>query len=366
MRSSKTLRKGFFTLTTDEYGWVYIASLSLLYCLAWSSINWPLIQRYYCVPKEKDAIKVGWLVTFLYVIGPPLMFLPAIAAQQFLGDIPDKEVYPTLCVQLLPAGMLGLVIAAMFSATMSMLSSDYNVCAGVLTNDVYKRLIRPQASEKELVLVGRLMTLVIGVVALGVAILMSKGSGEDLFRTMVTLFGIATAPVAVPMLLGLLSKKVTSLSALLGFLLGLGTGLGLFFTVPGDEITVAGHVWKMEIVLFMSTAFVTLIVMLVVSAIKPMSDNEQERTEAFHKRLETPIGDLEEDRIPAAAGSKILSPFLVVGISIVAIGLMMLGVLPWVNGALAQRLDLFFGLLLLVLGGLMTWRSRTPDVAQSE
>ena len=127
--------------------------------------------------------------------------------------------------------MLGLVIAAMFSATMSMLSSDYNVCANVLTHDVYRRFVRPKAGQKELVLIGRLMTLLIGAVALTVAILvlMSGDTGEDMFKTMVTLFSLATAPVAIPMILGLLSKKVTNISAIVGFIFGITVGLALFF-----------------------------------------------------------------------------------------------------------------------------------------
>ena len=75
-----------------------------------------------------------------------------------------------------------------------MLSSDYNVCASVLTNDVYRRYVHPDASQKRLVFVGRVMTLLIGLVALGVAMLMSGIGGEGLFRTMVKLFSIATAP----------------------------------------------------------------------------------------------------------------------------------------------------------------------------
>ena len=221
--------EGFFRFVNEEYNWIYVGLLALLYCLAWSSVKWPLIQRYYCVRDEKEAAKVGWFVVLLNVVGPPLMFLPAMAAQQFLGDVPGKEVYPRLCILLLPAGMLGLVIAAMFSATMSMLSSDYNACAGVLTNDVYRRLFRKKASQKELVLVGRLMTLLIGVFALWVAFLLSRGSGEQLFRNMVTLFSIATAPVAVPMILGLLSRRVTNAGAIIGFFCGLAVGLGLFF-----------------------------------------------------------------------------------------------------------------------------------------
>ncbi|NQT81778.1 hypothetical protein HQ563_02055 [bacterium] len=347
---------GFFRLTSPEYDWFYVGAAVVLYCLAWSSINWSLIQRYYCVPKEKDALKVGWLVVGLYIVGPPLMFLPAMAATRFIGGLADAgKVYPLLCARLLPAGMFGLVIAAMFAATMSMLSSHYNVCASVLTNDVYRRLARPGASQKELVLVGRLMTLLIGIIALGAALLLYRGTGEDLFRTMMKLFSIATAPVAIPMLLGLLSKRVTNLSALVGFVCGIVVGLGLFFWCP-DEMEFLGKIWKKETVLLMSTALVTSIAMLLVTLLRPMGAGERDRVESFHKRLATPIGQLAQDQL-ATTDEKILSPFRVVGISILFIGLLMLGVLPWVSGSLAFLLNLSLSGVLIVIGGLMTWRS---------
>jgi len=368
--------EGFFSLTTPEYPWIYVGLLAILYCLAWSSVKWPLIQRYYCVRDEKEALKVGWFVVLLNVIGPPLMFIPAMAAAHFLGDVPGKEVYPRLCALLLPAGMLGLVIAAMFSATMSMLSSDYNACAGVLTNDVYRRLVHQNASQKELVLVGRLMTLLVGFIALGVAFLFSAGTGEGLFRTMVTLFSIATAPVAIPMILGLLSKRVTNVSAIVGFLCGLAVGLGLYFLFyyqfPEDKETrILGMIWdpqhneillgslrlKMEVVLFSCNALVTLVAMLIVSSLRPIGIGERNRVELFRNRLATPIGQLAQDQPAITAGEKILSPFFVVGISILLIGLLMLGVLPWVKVRLAFYLDLSLGVILVIIGGLMTWQS---------
>ncbi|MCK5861414.1 MAG: sodium transporter, partial [Candidatus Hydrogenedentes bacterium] len=219
----------FLKMTTPEYGWGYVIFLVVMYSLAWSSINWSLIQRYYCVPRERDAIKVGLTVIVLYIIGPPLMFLPAMAATRILPPLLDAgEVYPRLCAALLPAGMLGLVVAAMFAATMSMLSSDYNVSANVLTNDVYRRLFRPTASDRELVLVGRITTLLVGILALAAALVMARGKGEDLFGKMISLFSVATAPVAIPMILGLLSKKFTARSALWGFLGGTAIGISLF------------------------------------------------------------------------------------------------------------------------------------------
>jgi len=419
----------FFKFVNIEYNWVYMVLLALLYCLAWSSVKWPLIQRYYCVRNEKEALKVGWFVVILNTVGPPLMFIPAMAAKQFLGDIPDIEVYPRLCAVLLPAGMLGLVVAAMFSATMSMLSSDYNACASVLTNDVYRRLIRKNASQRELVMVGRLMTLLIGVFALGIAFSFGGTTGEGLFRYMVTLFSIATAPVAVPMLLGLLSKRITNLSAIVGFLCGLATGLSIFICFYGVEIDLsppqaeqagveiaaaapqaeqagleiaaaapedkgwslklgpflaqdkqtvlfAGLAWnpdkdelifgsmplKMEVVLLACNALVTLIAMLLVTAIKPMRPDERERVGTFHQRLATPIGQLEEDR-PATTGLAVLSPFRVVGISTLLIGLMMLSILWWVwqgGDMLAFYLDVGLGAVLVAVGWLMARHSGRP------
>ncbi|MCK4885834.1 MAG: sodium transporter, partial [Planctomycetes bacterium] len=132
--------EGFFKMTNSEYDWFYILMLILLMFLGYSSVNWGLIQRYYCVPKEKDVYKLGILVVVLEIVGPPLILLPAMAARHFMPEANASDIYPMLCLRLLPVGMIGLIIAAMFSATMSMLSSDYNAAASVLTNDIYKRV----------------------------------------------------------------------------------------------------------------------------------------------------------------------------------------------------------------------------------
>lgn len=358
--------EGFFDLTQPQFSPIYIASNMVLFTLAYSSVQWQLIQRYYCVPKEKDARKVGWLVVVLNLITPPLMFIPAMAARQFLPDIADKAVYPSLCVELLPAGMLGLVIAAMFSATMSMLSSDYNVCASVLTNDVYRRLIHPRASQRTLVTVGRLMTLLIGFIALGLAFLFSAGSGEDMFRNMVKLFSIATAPVAIPMLLGLLSGRMSNAGTLAGFMAGITTGLALFIWGP-EEGELFGAVWRKENLLLFSTATATILSMLVVSWGSQRTESERETAEEFMDRLDVPIGQMEGDVPPTEPGEKgAISPFGVVGISTAIIGAMMLGVIPWVREGLAFGLALAIGLVLLIGGGIVAKKSRPSKSALAQ
>ena len=352
---------GFFNLTTPEYNWLYIILLSLLYCVAWSSINWPLIQRYYCVANEKEALKVGWFVTVLNVIGPPLMFIPAMAASQFLPGLADDEIYPRLCIDLLPAGILGLIIAAMFAATMSMLSSDYNVCAGVLTNDVYRRLLRPKATQRELVAVGRLMTFVVGGFALGAAFLMAGGTGEGLFKKMVTLFSVVTAPIGIPMILGLLVKRVSNFSALCGWFSGIVVGLAMLakcpsavvLSIPGTGLNVN---LEQEVAIFLASALTTMVVMYIASFL-PTGSQEKGRVNAFFERLNSPIGSLEEDRLAVAQAGKVFSPFKIVGVSIFFIGLMLLGILPWVGEGMAIWLTAGFGIALLVIGAITTWCS---------
>jgi SSS family transporter len=340
-------------LTNEKFSWVYISGLIVMYCLSFAT-NWSLIQRFYCVPTEKDARKVGWLVVTLNIVGPPMMFLPAMAARSFLPGLTDEaQVYPLMCAKLLPAGMFGLVIAAMFSATMSMLSGDYNVVASVLTNDVYRRLVRPDASGKELVLVGRVMTLVVGLLSLGIAFLLVGGKGEKQFQNMVTLFSIATAPVAVPLLLGLVSKRFNSAAAMMGFLAGLSVGLVIFFNVD-SEVTWRGVVWQRENILVVCTLLTTFLTMVGTSLLVGTQPSETQRVEEFHARLALPIGALPADG-PAhpSEGAMVLSPFRVVGVVIGLTGLSMLVVLPWISGTLALTLNLVISIGLIVAGSVM-------------
>ena len=175
---------------------------------------------------------------------------------------------------------------------------------------------------------------------------------------MVTLFSIAAAPAAVPMLLGLVYRKATNLSAILGFLSGTAAGLALYAIHKADspladslDAFMARLGLDMEILLFAATAMATLIVMLVVSAIKPSDKATQERIDAFYTRLKTPIGDLPEDQ-ESLQESKAYSPFGVVGISILLIGVLLLAVLPWTRG-FALALNGFFAVGLIAIGALL-------------
>jgi len=321
--------EGFFRLTNDEFPWSYVLPLIILYAFSWSSINWSLIQRYYCVRDEKEVQKVGLTVILLYIIGPPVMFFPAFAGKLIVPELSDAgDIYPILCSKLLPAGMLGLLISAMFSATMSTLSSDFNVCASVITQDVYRRLLRPSAHEKELVWIGRISTLLVGLLAVLIAVLLSRGKAENMFRVMVTLFGVATGPVAVPMMLGMVSKRYPGRSAVIGFCMGTLIGLlllyiqlgvssfrwpiGIAWVADKKEWLLWGLVVKMEIFMFLTTTIITYLFMELVTLLFPVTVTERNKIGKFFKKIENPIGKLDEDK-EVLEGKEYFSPYNIVG-----------------------------------------------------
>ncbi|HSW46182.1 MAG TPA: sodium:solute symporter family protein [Phycisphaerae bacterium] len=357
---------GFFHPVCPNYGWLYVGSMTFMFILSFSSVHWQLIQRYTCVRDEKETRRVGLCVTFLHLVTPIAMFLPAMAARIYLpADTVPEQVYPTLCTTILPNGLLGLVIAAMLAATMSMLSGDFNVCAGVLTNDVYRRLIRPQASQRELVVVGRLTTLLIGSISIGIALLLAwrykHGQGDDsLFRAMVQLFSIATAPVAVPMIAGLISRRITPNGALAGFIAGLAVGLLMFFQLP-SSIDLGGTPIQKENVILLAAAAATLAATVIGSILFVMRPGERERVEGFIRRLNTPIGELPEDHEtdqPDGRPARRISAFGISGLMVVLVGLILAGIIPWVRPGSAFRLNLVTSLVLLTVGAIMMLHAR--------
>ncbi len=340
-------------LHPPEYDLLYFITNFVFVILGTSSVSWSLIQRFYSVPNEREARKLGWFVIALFLISSPLIMLPAFLAPNFLSIAPDQDgmIYALITVKLLPTGLIGLVIAAMFAATMSMLSSDYNVAANVLTNDVYFRHINKNASQKNLVMVGRIMTIVVGLLSLGVAFFMLKLGGEGLFRGMMQLFGIFTAPVAIPMIFGLLSNKITKNGAILSFFTSFVLGIVLFFALP-DTMQIVGREIKREVFLIWGTTITAIITIYIGSKLLPADDEEKIRVGNFMKRLETPIGELEGDNVTdkEKSGSIGMSPFRVVSVSVIFIGLLLLNILFFIPVGIAFYMNFVLGVLLILVG----------------
>jgi solute:Na+ symporter, SSS family len=161
------------------------------------------------------------LPLFIFVVPGVIAYCLAKSGAIELSS-PDKAL-PTLVVALLPIGLRGLVVAGLIAALMSSLSSVFNSCSTLITLDIYKK-IRPQASERRLVVVGQLAT--VGLVFLGLAWipLMSNISGV-LYQYLQSVQAYISPPIAAVFLLGLFWKRLNAAGAMASLLSGFGLGM---------------------------------------------------------------------------------------------------------------------------------------------
>jgi len=142
----------------------------------------------------------------------------SIAAGLKESDIGDR-VFPHFIAAHLPTGLTGLLIAAIFAAGMSTVSTSLNSSATLVMTDFYRPLIAPQAGERQLVRVLYLATLIWGVLGTGTAfaLIPLTQSVLDVWWTVSSVLGSGLLGL---FLLGVLCRKATSRDAILAILLG--------------------------------------------------------------------------------------------------------------------------------------------------
>ncbi|XP_057627182.1 sodium/glucose cotransporter 1 [Chionomys nivalis] len=213
--------------------------------------------------------------------------------------------YPTLVVELMPNGLRGLMLSVMMASLMSSLTSIFNSASTLFTMDVYTK-IRKGASEKELMIAGRLFILVlIGISIAWVPIVQSAQSGQ-LFDYIQSITSYLGPPIAAVFLLAVFCKRVNEPGAfwglILGFLIGISRMITEFAYGTGScmepsncpTIICGVHYLYFAIILFA----ITLIVILAISFLtKPIPD-------VHLYRLCWSLRNSKEERIDLDAGDE--------------------------------------------------------------
>ena len=209
---------------------------------------------------------------FLFLI--PGMIAFALKQQGSLDFATNDAAFSTLVKELLPKGFTGIVVGGILAALMSSLASLFNSSSMLFTVDFYEKL-RPNASQKHYVMVGRIATVVI--VILGILwIPVMKGIGKVLYEYLQDVQSLLAPGIAAVFLLGVLSKRTTPTAGftglVVGFVLGmLRLGLNIYYgdTVADGfiyELIVAPNWLHYEIFLF---ALVILLIIVISFFTKP-------------------------------------------------------------------------------------------------
>jgi solute:Na+ symporter, SSS family len=306
--------------------------------------NWTFIQRFYSARSESDGRKIGMLSAVLFLVFPVVFLFPAVAARIILPNLENPEMaYVAVCLKLLPPGIMGLMIAAMFAATMSVLSAEFNVTASVLTRDIYQRLFRKKASPKETLWVARLMTLLVGAVVTVGALYVEKLGGA--FQVNQYLSGIFSIPMIIPVIMGVVFWRPQPWGALASMFIGIILGIlfngGAYFT------------WEVATLI----EVVVCMIVFLGSGFFLSSDNKyNDKVKAFFLKLATPARKDVESHYTVESGLMKLYAvaFLVTGSMFIAMGI------PSVCN-LSGKLSIASGIICLI-GALVFYAKREKKV----
>jgi SSS family solute:Na+ symporter len=193
---------------------------------------------------------------YLKLIIPFIAVVPGIMAYVLYSDQLTRAdmAYPVLIANLLPSGLTGLMLAALIAAIMSSLDSMLNSTATIFTMDLYNRHLRPEASQRHLITVGRTSTVVFLILAWAWAPFLV--SFERIFSYIQEFWGLITPGVAVVFLSGLFWKRATAQGAVWVMGLTLPVTIGVKWLTP--DAAFLDQMWLAGIALFVILAGISL------------------------------------------------------------------------------------------------------------
>ena len=231
------------------YTVLFVMVYLLINTLSYNGGTWNLAQRFIASPTGSTARKAALLSAGLYLVWPLVMFLPMWAAPLILPGLEDpSQSYALLTQKLLPAGLVGLVLAGMFSHTMAMTGSDAGAISAVVTRDIIPGLTGKQAAgpdTKAGLTPGRVAVFLFILISMLIALFSDSFGG--VLGLIILWFGGLVGPIAIPMLWGMLkhTKKAGPWSAIGSW----AAGVFVFFltryplaelikeSLPADQIT---------------------------------------------------------------------------------------------------------------------------------
>jgi SSS family transporter len=215
---------------TPGYGWSYVVCWAVMTSFGYNTAA--MAQRYFSVEDERASRKIALLCFSLFLVGAFVWFVPPLAMRVLHPDLrsiwpdlanPHESSYALAALTLLPPGLVGIMLAAMFSATMSSLSGLLNIHASIISKDIFPTLFPRRAGESEKLAVAWTATFAVGVVIMAIALAMALGR-YTVFGAMVTFNTVMSLSYGPPALLGLVVRRTPSWSGLASFAVGLALG----------------------------------------------------------------------------------------------------------------------------------------------
>ncbi|MEN3323176.1 sodium:solute symporter [Mariniflexile soesokkakense] len=198
---------------TELTFWVLVIN-GTFYALQKYGTDQTIVQRYLAAKNDKDAKKAAYIGVFasvpvwaLFMLIGSLLFVFYNSGNAVLPEgINADQAFTYFIGTELPVGAVGLVLAALIAAAVSSLDSDMNCLAAIGVEDFYQRF-KPNCTDKDRLVVGRLLVLFSGLAMSAVALLYNAWSGEGVLGVVFELYAIFSAGIVGIFLLGLFSRR---------------------------------------------------------------------------------------------------------------------------------------------------------------
>lgn len=259
---------GQFGYDTMPGIWTLLGGLWILHLNYWG-FNQYIIQRALGAKDLPEAQKGLVFAAALKLIMPLIIVLPGIAAVMLASpeigeldkvalDAKTDSAYPSV-MGLMPAGLRGLIFAALIAAIVSSLASMVNSISTIFTMDIYKSMMKPGETEKHYVGVGR----IVAVVAMIIAVIAAQpflGGFDSAFQTVQEYTGFIAPGVVAVFLLGMFFKRANQFGAFTALIVSVAASIILKVFVP--ELSFVNRIW----VIFILCMVLALVVSMITAA----------------------------------------------------------------------------------------------------
>ncbi|MEZ8548542.1 transporter [Vibrio cyclitrophicus] len=265
--------------------------------------------RYLAAKDSNNARKAALLACILMTLGPIIWFMPSwfmagqgvdlAAAYPEAGSKSADFAYLYFVQEYMPAGMVGLLIAAMFAATMSSMDSGLNRNSGIFVKNFYEPILRPQATEKELMVVSKLTSTFFGIAIILVALFINSLKGLSLFDTMMYVGALIGFPMTIPAFCGFFIRKTPDWAGWGTLVVGGVVSYFVGFVITADMVQnwfglneLTGREWadlKVAIGLIGHIVFTAGFFVLSTLFYKPLAEHREKDVDKFFNNLATPL-----------------------------------------------------------------------------
>ncbi|WP_286985702.1 transporter [Halomonas sp.] len=358
-----------------SYGYLFVGWFLCIFIKQFFSTNNMIDSYRYVAAKDtKNARKAGLLACGLTLFGTSVWFLPA---WYVAGNYPDPSswgleglgsntadaAYYIFVKRELPVGMVGLMLSAMFAATMSSMDSALNRNAGILVKSVYEPYFCKDGDEKKLMMAGKLFTAMFGLIVIAAGLFLTTLKNFGLFDAMMIVGTLVGFPLLIPSLLCFFVRKTPDWAGWGTILVGMCVSAFIAFGVTPELVqSVMGMEQPMEPREFAELKSVTLGVgghllttlpffLLTTLFYKEPSAERAAEIDHFFNNVSTPVvvedteASLEQDRQPY----QLLGGLMIAS----AVGVLLLVLVP--NDLVGRFIFVCIAAILGGLGLIMRW-----------